>query len=159
MEFKTKKQANIVATTYSLLKAHKAHVTNITLARELESHPDYPSLSAVSEVLEGFNIENYVVEITDTDFIEAPTPCLAVLNNNILVLINSIENEIVDWWHFKNGKKKEPINTFIEKWSGTLLLISVSDKSGEKHFESNIRKEKLEKIGKKLLNICISIII
>jgi hypothetical protein len=52
------KKENAVEITGLLLSALKVSVTITTLEKELEEHPDYPSLLSVSDVLSSYGVEN-----------------------------------------------------------------------------------------------------
>jgi hypothetical protein len=47
---------NYAATVYKLLKRLRVQVTKQTVREELESHPDHPSLLAISDVLRQWEV-------------------------------------------------------------------------------------------------------
>ena len=65
------------------------------LDHELNSHPDYPSLKAVSDVLEKFGIENVPVRLSPEELKELDSPYLAYIKkrgHNELAYIKPLQN-------------------------------------------------------------------
>ena len=79
---------NTIQVTRFLLKALDVRITHTKLKDELKNHSEYPSLLAVSEVLNSFEIDNYVIEATVKDLSEVPTPCLAALTTEGVYLLS-----------------------------------------------------------------------
>jgi uncharacterized membrane protein len=151
MNYTFVKKNNVISTTQRLLKLLKVKVTDTTLKEKLQNHIDYPSLLAISEVFQDLNIDNYTISITVCELPEVPTPCLALIKKETLIIINSIENGIVNWWHFEYGNMNESVSIFADKWSGILMLVNSSELSGENEFKLRLRKELIFYIGNKLL--------
>ncbi len=148
-----KREDNTISIAYAFVKVLSVPITYKTLAAKLKIHPSYPSLYAVSEVLKGFNIQNFPVQITTKELPEVPMPCMAALNTEggIFAIILSIRNDIVDWSHSEKGHQQESIATFSEKWDGVLLLAESNEESGEKNYTINRRNEIIDAIKYKAL--------
>ena len=144
------KTDNAIAITQALVKALRAKITATTLKDKLENHPDYPSMLAISDVLKLSNIDNFVVNLTPSELHEVPMPCIAPLytEGGIFALVSSVKDDVVEWWHHEEGKQKENMASFVEKWQGMALLAQASEATKEKNYEENRRKEWFNLIGK-----------
>jgi uncharacterized membrane protein len=137
------KTDNVTTTTHAFIKALGVKANYNYLKEKLLENINYPSLLAVSEILDGYQIENYAAELSPDDLLEVPLPCLAALNTEggIFVLVNKVENGLVDWWHFKKGRQKDTIKSFVGQWNNVLLLARPSALSLEPKYAQNYRKE------------------
>jgi uncharacterized membrane protein len=144
------KTDNAIAITLALVKALHAKITITTLKEKLENHPDYPSMLAISDVLKFSNIDNFVVNLTPSELHEVPMPCIAPLyiEGGIFALVNSVKDNVVEWWHYEDGKQEEDMASFMEKWQGMALLVQASEATEDKNYEENRRKEWFRLIGK-----------
>ncbi|GAB2627830.1 hypothetical protein GCM10027035_22910 [Emticicia sediminis] len=139
----TQPKDNAVVATFQFLKTIGAKVTKQTVEETLRNHPDYPSLLATSDALNEWHIENVAVNLKPEQLTDLPTPFLASLNykGEVFALVNSVKVDSVEWVHTEEGLKKEAIEDFLVKWNGIALLAETSEKSGEKNYENNIKKE------------------
>lgn len=85
------------------------------------SHPNYPSLYAITDSLNLLSIENAAVKISKEQFIELPNTFLAVYNQDLVFVTKEtdvvvIENEV---------GKKLTINSieFLANWNEVVVLI------------------------------------
>ena len=122
---------------FSLNKLHNADIAIIKLLKnlsinidpsiicaELDKHPDYPSLLAISDVLTNFNIENSAFRIEPNELKNVPCPFIAHTNLNngdfFLVIVRMNENTVLvssDKW---NGHKLS-IEEFKKIFNGVIL--------------------------------------
>ncbi len=82
------------------------------LKQQLLSHPDYPSLASITDVLDELDIENTVLEIEKEQLPELPVPFLAHLRSNggeyvIIKNRNDLGNQFPK---------------FFERWNGVVVL-------------------------------------
>ena len=151
--FFSNEKDNAIEATYLFSQALHVPISYTSLKNKLENHPDYPSLLAVCNVLNSYQIQNMPIQISPEELENVPTPCLAALDikGGIFAVINSVQNGIVKWSHSEKEQQQEAISTFSEKWKGVLLLAETTETSGEKNYIINRRREILNYIGKNTL--------
>jgi uncharacterized membrane protein len=95
---------------------------------ELLTHPDYPSLLAVSDVLATFNVENGAYRITETEFVNVPCPFIAhtALNEGDFLLVEKIEGQTLTVSNERWNRHKLSIEEFKKTFSGLILSAETS---------------------------------
>lgn len=92
------------------------------------SHPNYPSIYAITDSLNLLNIENIAVKIPKEQFIDLPKYFLAVFNNTIVLATKTSKEVIIN---FDNEKeRKVSYNDFLKGWNEVIVAIepnSVND--------------------------------
>ena len=95
---------------------------------QLQSHPDYPSLMAIVDTCDFFNIENGAINVDVSELELLPKQFVAYLNdetNN--ARLHYIEKKDEDYIELKNRKvtviAKEEIT---KRWKGVVLLVEKS---------------------------------
>lgn len=139
---------NASSITYSLLNELRVPVTKGFLRKELQSHPYYPSLLAVSDILKFYNVQNEALKITENNFDSYSPPFIAHLtvDNGIFCLIEKVTNESV--LLKMNGTKKELLTreNFFKIWDGIVLIANASNRSTEPNYSKNAKLEKFRKV-------------
>jgi uncharacterized membrane protein len=107
-------------------------VSTIYLKNQLLSHPDYPSLASITDVLEELGIENTAVEIDKESLLEIPVPFLAHLRSN--------GGEFVIVKNRNNLGKQFP--KFFERWSGVVVLADKKDNWTHEANEEWLKRER-----------------
>lgn len=109
-----------------------------------ESHPNYPSLYAITDTLSLLGIENIAAKVLKEQFFELPVSFLSYFNEG-LILVEKIENEV---YITSEDNKRVSISfeNFINDWNGIVLVVE----------SNNIRDEFKNKI--KYLNYLILIV-
>ncbi len=81
-----------------LFKSLAYPVDQAQLKHDLLSHPDYPSLLAINQVLHQYGIDNDAVEVDKDSLHEVPTPFIAFMNlppnGNDFALVNQVVNGV-----------------------------------------------------------------
>ncbi len=100
----------------------------------LESHPQYPSLISLTDILDEFTVENYALSISkEKEWRRLDFPFLAhIISGNGLVdfeIITEIPNE----------------SEFLNKWTGIVLLLGNQKTIKHKEHNDKYKEEKLEK--------------
>lgn len=86
-----------------------------------QSHPNYPSLYAITDTLNLLSIENIVVKIPKEQIEELPKHFLAIYENQ-LVLVNKTDKKIsIETDDLK--KKQVTSSNFLESWNGIVIAI------------------------------------
>jgi uncharacterized membrane protein len=91
-----------------------------------QSHPNYPSLYAITDTFNLLSIENIAVKISKEQINELPHNFLAVYHNE-LVLVNKSDKKI----SFENQElKKKEVNysAFLDNWNGIIIAIEPNKK-------------------------------
>ena len=136
--------SNAIAVPRLLLKALGIKVTDKTLKDKLEDHPDFPSLMAVSDCLNEWQIPNaaYHIPKAESKAEELQFPFIAQMpaNGGQFVLVHQIANGKAIYSDEKVKRKEITEKEFLKGWSGILLYAEATEKSGEEAY-----------VGKKLL--------
>ena len=84
------------------------------------SHPNYPSIFAITDTLNLLNIDNLAVKVPKEQLIELPDLFMAVFNDNLVLVHKTILTVIIE-----NDKKKETIsfNDFLNGWNEIIVFI------------------------------------
>ncbi|MEM1259080.1 MAG: vitamin K epoxide reductase family protein, partial [Bacteroidota bacterium] len=92
---------------------------------QLLSHPSYPSLYAVTSVLEHFGVENLALEVpTDMQTLQQlPVTFLSVTNSRELVLVEKLDSGVKLTFNGNTVPKRFGYQDFLEIWSGMALGI------------------------------------
>lgn len=91
-----------------------------------QSHPNYPSLYAITDTLNLLSVENITVRIPKEQIEELPKEFLAIYNNQLVLVKKTsekitIENENI-------GKKELSYTEFLGLWNGIILAIEPNNK-------------------------------
>ena len=99
------------ATVYNWLKELKIPVSKTYLHQQLLSHPDYPSLLSITDILNELGIENTAVQIERDQLGEIETPFLVHLNGNggEFVIIKNRDN------------LEQQFDRFYDRWRGVII--------------------------------------
>jgi len=138
---------NCVQSVTILLKELNVKVTAASVRTDLQSHPDYPSLLSVGDVLSGYGVEHVSFKSNAAHLKDMPTPFLAQLKGNdrrdVFTVVRSVENGTVCFFnpdkHFFETIRTED---FEKKWvSQILLLAEAGEQAGEKDYAKKRRAQ------------------
>lgn len=132
-----------------------------TLKKEIEEHPDYPSLLSVGDVLASHGIENLAAKF-DTDKLDAiPVPFITLLKSEkyrteFFTVVKAIHGDsIVFFDPEKHRWTKDSREDFVKRCSGIVLLAEAGENAGEKDFFQKRREEKRLAFSRYLAACCI----
>jgi len=132
-----------------LLTQHKIPFDKSELTFQIESHPSYPSLHAITGVLDHFNIENLALDIPKTEetLSQLPKSFLAQLETEqgkqFAVIINKGLNYQVIF--SKKEKQLLDLETFLKQFTGIIVAVEKPESTTE------LKKTNTSKINKVLL--------
>ncbi len=114
-----------------LLSLHKIFFDKEELIFQIQSHPSYPSLHAITGVLDHFHINNLALNVPVNEDIltQLPNTFMAQVNtetgeNFVIAQKNNDHYKLF----FNNKKKvKITINEFLEKFTGIMLAIEKTE--------------------------------
>lgn len=117
--------ANSDASIIKLVKALSIPINSDKIIDELEKHPDYPSLLAISDVLNNFNLKNRAFGIQPEELPHMPCPFIVHthLNGGDFLLVNKIDAEKIVVSSEKWDKHKIELNEFKRSFDGIVLTI------------------------------------
>lgn len=137
-----------------LLKSYKIEIDRSELEFQFQSHPSYPSLHAVTGVLNHFKIPNIALKLPKSKELinELPVTFLALVVNNNREKLAFIElaPDTVEITYDDKKRHVLTIDEFLELWSG----IIVSVEKDENVTEKSIKKHKTKSLIYYLVIIC-----
>lgn len=146
----TSKMSNVVAVTRLLLQTLNVRVNILTLKTYLESHPEYPSLLAVSDCLNEFKVPHriYAVEKENHEIANLSFPFIAHFSTGegSFVLIHSIKDSQVEISDEKSKNRMISAYDFSKLWDGVVLYAQQDKNSGEKNFYQHLIDSILQQI-------------
>ncbi|MCR8561018.1 thioredoxin domain-containing protein [Mucilaginibacter sp. BJC16-A38] len=122
------KHQNPETAVNKLLKDLSIHIVPETIAGELEKHPDCPSLLAISDVLNNFNIENAAFRVDNDNLVNVPCPFIAHthVNNGDFLVVNKIDGDTVLVSNEKWNRHKITLDEFKKMFKGVVLTAEPS---------------------------------
>ncbi|SEM79311.1 Uncharacterized membrane protein [Mucilaginibacter gossypiicola] len=143
----------------------KVKISASTLTREIEQHPDYPSLLSISDVLNNFGVENIGIRLEKSKVAEVPVPFITQIkglrsSEKLFTVVNAIDNIHIHFFDPETHKWSKLLKEdFIKRTSGVAMMVEVGDNAGESDYQTIIRKE-YRKVVIQMLNIfCIPVLL
>jgi uncharacterized membrane protein/protein-disulfide isomerase len=147
-------KSNCPEATILLLNALNVKVPETIIVRDIEEHPDYPSLLSISDALNSYGMENMAIEVDANKLAEVPAPFITQIIGiekriDFFTVVRAINTESV---HFFDPEKHQwvfdSLNNFQLRCSRIILLTERSEHVGENDFAVQIRNEQLSKIAR-----------
>lgn len=153
---------NIEEMSILLCQALHIKLTKRLLCKELEEHPDFPSLGAVKDVFGKFNISSIALKLEDKSNIEKIEGCfLAQIidiknNSNLFAIIYSQDEDKLNWYN-PIKKKKELIDrdVFLDLFTGYIFYAEPNKNSGDREYSYTRKKENQSNMFSILLSVSI----
>ena len=141
---------NSVSAIYDLLYLLEVKVNFGTLDEKLTSHPEFPSLLAISDCLDELNVrhQSFKIEKTEYDAEELLFPFVAHFSarGGSFVLVHSIKAGLVQISNEKRKKINITEAQFLKEWSGIALHAEADANSGEKDYSQKRLKYALTEL-------------
>lgn len=125
---------NCVYATKRLLTLLNVKNTKKYLEDSILSHPEHPSLLAVSDTLEKYNVATLAVQINAEKLNDMPLPCIVQVKQRgapLFFVLNKITERDVEYYDDKNKLTKASKEEFLKVWTGICLLAETSEDSKE----------------------------
>lgn len=139
---------NSIEVTQQLLKQLEVPFTNHKTEEALLQNPDYPSIAAVHDVLQEYKVDNMVLQVEKEKLPEIPVPFIAHLRGktNGFITVTKVSDNSIYYTAARSFSKIKTMSRedFEKDWSGVSLLAEKTEQSGEKDFEENLKKEKVQ---------------
>jgi uncharacterized membrane protein len=130
-------------------------VSTETLQRELQLHPDYPSLLAMSETLHHFGIANASAAMAPEELSEIPLPAIVhtTKSNGQFVIIYKIDAAKAQAEIFDSqvGRTRVALSDLIQQWDGVALLVFPEEFAGNEAQREQFSLQRLDTARKILL--------
>ncbi|MGN6266350.1 MAG: vitamin K epoxide reductase family protein [Ginsengibacter sp.] len=136
---------NLVNVASCYVKELKLNVSKTTLKERLNENPFFPSLYSLSNTFERFDIPHQAVKIDKENLENLTTPYIAYVKGQNtgkdFVLVTSVTDQEVQYIAENKKVKKVAKNDFLKNFEHIILQAEPDEKSGEKDFMINRRKE------------------
>ncbi|OQP57763.1 hypothetical protein A3860_09050 [Niastella vici] len=142
----------------------RVKITNASLTKDIEEHPDYPSLLSISDVLNSYGISNISASFDKNSFFEVPTPFITNLRGikrpvNYFAVVSSINNGAVRYYDHENARWETcGADDFYERSSGVILMAEVEEGAGEIDYNKKIRQENNKQFFLAAISICLPLV-
>jgi Vitamin K epoxide reductase family len=104
------------------------------------AHPDYPSLNAITDTLDFFDIENIAAKVLPEQFDELPDKIITLIESDIgevFVYILAKDEHHVTYLDESNKTLHETREKFIAKWNKIVLVIDENEYPSKKTIASS----------------------
>ncbi|MFB9841174.1 vitamin K epoxide reductase family protein [Mucilaginibacter ginsenosidivorans] len=119
-------QNNADSVVIGLLKELSVNVRSEDIIAELEKHPEYPSMLAISDVLNWFEIDNAAYRIETSELAEVPVPFIAHTLKNDFVVVSKISAGELTVSDHKQKNYKIPVKNAAQFFDGVVLAVQPS---------------------------------
>ncbi|MCL1942723.1 MAG: thioredoxin domain-containing protein [Candidatus Azobacteroides sp.] len=147
---------NVFGTFLSLLKVKHTHQFSDKYFNE---HPHKYNLFGISKMLSDYGVRNAGTRIKnkERDLFNIETPFIAHFGSEFVVVCKIKQDKVHYFW---NGKKIVlSVSSFIEAWSGVVLLAETSPDSIEPDYKAHKREEVFGSAQKTLLFAAIGLVL
>jgi len=145
--------------TYLFLRKLGVRVTKVFLRKEIQSHPFYPSLAAISDILALYKVENsgLRISIDEIDKISLPFIVHLSIHQGTFAVVENISATGLTLTLDEKTSKVFSKEDFIKIWDNVILTANVTEKSGEPNYSQNQKNELITAIKLPVLIILIAI--
>jgi protein-disulfide isomerase/uncharacterized membrane protein len=99
------------------------------------SHPNYPSVFAITDSLDALSIENIAIKVPKEQFVELPESFLTIFNNDMVLVAKSNATITIETEDTK--KQKLSFNDFLTGWNEVIIAI-------ESNTDAILKNEKIK---------------
>ncbi|MGN6299168.1 MAG: vitamin K epoxide reductase family protein [Ginsengibacter sp.] len=136
---------NLVNVASCYVKQLKVKVSKTILKESLNENPFFPSLYSLSNAFERFDIPHQAVKIDKENLENLTPPYIAYVRGQNtgkdFVLVTSVTNHEVQYIAENKKAKKVAKDDFVKHFENIVLQAEPDEKSGDKDFIINRRKE------------------
>ncbi|MBJ6369057.1 cysteine peptidase family C39 domain-containing protein [Snuella sedimenti] len=138
---------NCDQSTEKLLHLLRVKFTRKYIKDSILSHPDHPSLLAISDTLEKYRIETLAVKIDANKRKDMPLPCIVQVESNrqpLFYVLKETPKGHVVYYDDKNKLVQSTKETFLKQWIGVCLLVETTENSKEKDIEKKLIAKRIQ---------------
>lgn len=134
---------NLWKTVFVFLELLDVKVSAKTVATTLTSHPDYPSLSAISSALKKWHVDSLAMEVLPELLDTMPTPFIVHYQDEggYFAVVRSVENDRIEWFHPRKGWQQDTVPAFTQQWSKIVLFAEPEASTSKSHNKVDGRRE------------------
>jgi uncharacterized membrane protein/thiol-disulfide isomerase/thioredoxin len=133
----------------SYIRQLNANVTTVSVEKDIEINPHYPSLLSLSETFSRYHINNSAFNLTHDEVLQVATPFVAFVNipgtGRDFVLVEEIEDKLVKYQYNTRRSKWASKEEFLKQYLGIIWLAEADRSSGEVNFQAKVKHLKLRK--------------
>lgn len=143
-------QSNAVSVINSLIKELRVPVSSFTVKNDLENHPDYPTLLALSDCLNNWKIPNNAFRVDKGNFKtgDLAYPFIAHLydEGGRFILVHEAKDANIKYTDEKGLNQILTEEEFLRKWDGVVLYAEKEEGSGESNYRTALTKGWMDKL-------------
>ena len=106
---------------FKFLRINNYYLTKNRIKRELLSHPEFPSIKAITDTLDSFNIDNLAAQVSKDTLTKLPSNFLSVMNDGNINMV--FKKSITIKLQPINGSQNISLDEFKKLWSGTIIAV------------------------------------
>ncbi|MGF7232346.1 vitamin K epoxide reductase family protein [Arachidicoccus sp.] len=144
---------NCELVTFRLCRELNVPVTKSKIAKDLQEHPNYPSLLSIKDILNDVGVQSLALSSVAIERLERLSiPAIAQVKINKqdnFVVITSITTENVQYFHPTQDELiTSSLAEFDQLFTGFILLVEADETASEKDYTIHYREEKRQYFSK-----------
>jgi len=138
---------NTVIAVTQLVKELKIEIAASEIRKKLKWSPSYPGISSIQSFLKQWNAYTIVLDVNKENIHKLPPVflCHIPAEKDSFKIVTKHDETSVQWLTNNDENITLPINEFLEKWSGIVLIAEKRENSGMPDYKSVRRMEWWEK--------------
>jgi len=138
---------NCFHTSKKILELLKIRITNKYLKEEILSHPHFPSLLTLSDVMEKYQISTLPLKIGKEKLDQIPTPCIVqvrVQGKEFFQTLSHIAEDSFSGYDETGKAFKVSREEFLNTWTGVVLAVEKSEHAAEPGIDERLQREEIQ---------------
>lgn len=143
---------NTVVITERFLELLGVPYSKNQLEKDLEEHPDFPSLLSISDTLANYNIENISIQVDRDKMMDLPAPFITQIKlsrkgGELFTVVRQMDGQLMNFFNPERQYwQHTTVDDFVEKTSRVILLGEVKGNAHTKDFKEEIRVDKRRRL-------------
>jgi uncharacterized membrane protein/protein-disulfide isomerase len=127
-------------------------ISQTTLKKEIEEHPDYPSLLSLSDVLKSYGIDNLGIKFNPQYFSDTPCPFITQIDGRkneleYFTVVTAIKDNTITFFDPEDHRWSTiSVPDFLKQCSGIALLTEAGTDAGEVDFDAKVTAESKKRL-------------
>jgi thiol-disulfide isomerase/thioredoxin/F0F1-type ATP synthase assembly protein I len=138
---------NCFQTSKKILELLEVRFTGNYLKEEILSHPQFPSLLTISDVLEKYHISTLPLKVGKEKLDQIPMPCIVqvrVHGEEFFQTLSHIAEDSLAGYDETGKAFKVGREDFLNIWTGVVLAVEKNDDTAEPGIKESIQREKIQ---------------
>jgi protein-disulfide isomerase/uncharacterized membrane protein len=138
---------NPTQSIHGLLSKLNINSTLLGIDKQLQIHPNYPSLLSIMDTLSDYKVDNAAYKISIDEITKIPTPFVSFvkIDGGNFIVVDSVKNNTISYT-LNNQNISTSIEEFKSNWNEVVLIASVTEESVEPNYKKNIKIEKWQNL-------------